>query len=188
MRAKDVRECVGVVAAHRLIAPRYGKALNDLRTAWLGLLGREAFRAVVFENSQLSRTNIIGVGVSAFVSDEFLCLVKKPPFSWAGPELTRQIARGESPLLSDRAMRKANTRGGLSLLSWEGAIRTEWLEHVEVHNTVISAFVEQHRGFLLKEMIGQPPTREALEVTLRSGAQLLTKEGAYIDWIERSPD
>jgi hypothetical protein len=82
MRGKDVRESVRVVAAHPPLAQRYGKTLNDLRAVWLGLLGREAFRSVVFEDSRQSRTTIIGVGVSAFVSDVFVHSLKTPPFVW----------------------------------------------------------------------------------------------------------
>jgi DNA-binding CsgD family transcriptional regulator len=190
MRAQDVSECVTVVATHPVIGPRYGKTVTNLRAVWLRLLGREAFRAIVFEDEQRqrSRSAIVGVGVSVFVSDEFLHSLKRPPFAWAGAELTRRIARGDSPLLSDRAMRKANTEGGLNLLVWDGAVRAGLMGCVEVDNAVLSAFMEEHRGFLLKELVGQPPTPETLKVTLRSGAQLLTPKGAYIDWAAHSPD
>jgi DNA-binding NarL/FixJ family response regulator len=188
MRAIDVRECVHVVATRPMVAARYGKGLNDLQAVWLGLLGREAFRAVVFEESGQSRTTIIGVGVSVFVSDEFLRSLKKPPFFWVGPELTRQIARGDSPLLSDRATRRANNVGGLNLLVWDGSVRAEFIGRAEVDNAVLSTFIEEHRGFLLKELVGQPPTRETVEATLRSGGQRLSGKGEYVDWIAGSLD
>lgn len=188
MRAKDVPECVSIVARHPILAVRYGDEIRDLKAAWLGLLGREAFRAIVFEDSPQSVHRIVGTGVSAFVSDDFLRSLKKAPFSWLGPELTRRISRGESPLLSDRALREANTKGGLNLAVWEGALQPEIWGYAEAHAALISAFVEQHSGFLLKEAIGQPSTREALEVTLRSGAQLLHQDGRYVDLENRSLD
>lgn len=188
MRAKDVPECVAILATHPVIAPRYADALNDLRVVWLGLLGREAFRAVVFEDSDHSANRIIGVGVSAFVSDDFLLSLKRSPFFWVGPELTRRISGGESPLLSDRAVREANAKGGLNLIVWEGILRPEFWGYAEAHAAIISAFVEQHRGFLLKELLAQPSTREALEITLRSGSQLLHKDGRYVDFRNRSLD
>lgn len=188
MRAKDVRECVDIVARHPVLAPRYGDTIRDLKAAWLGVLGREAFRAVVFEGSPQSGNGIIGTGISAFVSDEFLRELKKPPFFWVGPELTKLILRGESPLLSDRGVREANAKGGLNLIVWEGVLRPEFWGYAEAHDAVISAFVEQHRGFLLKELLAQPSTREALEITLRSGSQLLHKDGRYFDFGNRSLD
>jgi hypothetical protein len=188
MRAKDVRECVGVVAAHPALAHRYGKTLNDLRTVWLGLLGREAFRSVVFEDSQPPRTTVIGVGVSAFVSDEFVRSLKTPPFVWLGPELIRRISRGESPLLANRAVREANTNGGLNLAVWEGAGRPEYRKCAELHAGLVSAFLEQHRGFLLKEAIGPASSREVLDVTLRTGTQIVNENGLYTDSPGRSLD
>jgi hypothetical protein len=186
MRAKDVRECAAILATHPVIARRYMHALVNLRTVWLKLLGREAFRAVVFEDSQNFRANIIGVGVSTFVSDEFLCSLKRPPFFWVGPELTRRVLLGESPLLSDRTVREANAKGGLNLIVWEGALRPEFTACVEAHAAVISAFVEQHRGFLLKEAVCQPSSCESLEASLRSGGQLLSEDGQYADLGDRS--
>jgi hypothetical protein len=188
MRAKDVRECVAMLATHPIIASRYTAALSDLRAVWLGLLGREAFRSVVFEDSQNFRAKIIGVGVSAFISDEFLLSLKRPPFFWIGPELTGRISRGDSPLLSDRAVREANAKGGLNLIVWEGALRAEFWERAEAHAAVISAFVEQHRGFLLNEVVCQPSSGKSLEATLRSGAQLFSEDGRYADLGDRSVD
>jgi hypothetical protein len=102
MRPEDVRECVEIVAAHPVIGPRYGSAIGDLRRVWLELMGREAFHAVVFEDSNDSKIRTMGVGVSVFVSDEFLLELKTPPFFWVGPGLINRINRGDSPLLSDK--------------------------------------------------------------------------------------
>jgi hypothetical protein len=78
MRPKDVCECVEIVATHPILGPRYGPAIADLKAVWLGLLGREAFRAVVFEEVQDSSVTKMGVGVSAFVSADYLLQVKTP--------------------------------------------------------------------------------------------------------------
>lgn len=116
MRPKDVRECTEIVAASPIQAARYGASIRDLSTVWQGLLGQEAFRAIVLEETQdhLKPTKV-GVGVSAFISDDFLQYIKTPPFFWVYPELIRRIAGGESPLLSDKQTREANTNGGLNL-------------------------------------------------------------------------
>ncbi len=185
MRPKDVGACVEIVAAHPVIGPRYGRRIGDLRPAWRALLGREAFRAVVFESVDNSHTNLAGVGVSAFVSDAFLLSLKTPPYFWVGPELTRLIIQRDDPLLSDQQMRNANSDGGLNLVTWEGALSRERLNRPEAHAAVFSAFVEQHRGFLLKEVVGHGMTEELLEGTLRSGASLLDSKGHYVDALDR---
>jgi DNA-binding CsgD family transcriptional regulator len=187
MRPRDVRGCAAIIAAHPVNGARYRDQIGDLHKVWLSLLGREAFRAVVIESVDASqRTTLIGVGVSAFVSDAFLNQLKTPPYRWVGPELLRQIVRGDDPLLSDQQVRTANSRGGLNLVTWEGTLNQEFLDRPEAHTAVFSAFVEQHRGFLLKEMIAHGMSAELLEATLRSGGSLLDSNGRYTDTLDRT--
>jgi DNA-binding CsgD family transcriptional regulator len=185
MRPKDVRECVEVVTTHPVIAPRYGGAIAHLRSAWLKLCGQEAFRAVVFEDMQDSQARMIGCGVSAFVSDDFIAELKKPPFFWAAPELVRRVMSGNSPLLSDKQVRQANCDGGLNLLVWEGTTRTEDFSRPEVLHAIFNAFAEQHRGFLLKELISHSVTVESLEGMIHSGGLFLSPDGSYVDNIAK---
>src|SRR5215472_17303031 len=122
MRVHDVSECVEIVAASPVQAPRYGAAVQDLKAVWLGLLGQEVFRAIVLEETlDHSKPTKVGVGVSAFISDDFLQYMKTPPFLWVYPDLIKRIASGKSPLLSDKQTREANAKGGLNLFVWEGA-------------------------------------------------------------------
>jgi len=179
MRRKDVPDCVEIVAAHPVIGPRYGSAIGDLRRVWLGLLGREAFRAVVFEDAKESGVRTMGVGISVFVSDEFLLQFKAPPFFWIGPELINRINRGDSPLLSNKQMRQANADGGLNLVTWDGALRSEYLNCVEANEAMFAAFVGQHRGFQLKELAGHGMTFETFEGQIRSGGMVFSALGGH---------
>jgi DNA-binding transcriptional ArsR family regulator len=187
MGPEDVPRCVSVVAAHPVIGPRYGKAITDLSAAWLRLLDSEAKSTVVFEELQDARVRILGVGVSVFVNDDFMREVKTPPLFWIGPELARRIARGNSPLLTGRALRDANTRGGLNLLTWEGCIRPEDAKRAETYNRMILAFMEEHRGFLWKEIIGaQAHSAETVRSMLKSGGALFDPaKKSWVDSYER---
>lgn len=184
MRPKDVGECVQIVATHPVLGPRYGPVIADLKAVWLSLLGREAFRAVVLEEVQGSSIRRMGVGVSAFVSDDYFLRMKTPPFFWFVHDLTMRIARGESPLLSDKETREANRNGGLNLLVWEGALHAAYMNRADANAALYSAFVEQHHGFLLKEIFGSAVNPENLAGTLRSGGQFLNTEGKYINSAE----
>ena len=188
MRPKDVRECTEIVAAHPVVAPRYGAAISSLGRVWVGLLGQEAFRPCVFEEVRNSCARIIGIGVSAFVSEDFLRALKTPPFFWVGPELTKWLSSGQLPLLSDREMRQRNPGGGLTVATWEGAIRAELLHCPEVLTAFCSAFIENHQGFLLNEILGQGMTRDTLELSLRGGFLLLQEDGRYADSVEKPLD
>jgi hypothetical protein len=152
MRPEDVQGCVEILAAHPVLGPRYGPVIADLKGVWLGLLGREAFRAVVFEDVQDAFIRLVGVGVSAFLSDDYLLRMKTPPFFWVGPDLTMRIAGGESPLLSDKETREANQNGGLNLLSWEGAIHTEYMSRADAPAAVLSALSKSTAGFSLRRL------------------------------------
>jgi DNA-binding CsgD family transcriptional regulator len=186
MRPRDVPDCVEIVAAHPVLAQRYGLALHDLQGVWLGLLGHEAFRAFVFEEIHNGAPRIFGAGVSVFVSGEFLGKLKTPPFVWVGPKLTNQEASGPSPLLSDREVREANANRGLDMVVWEAIVRPEDFLRFEVNVAVVSAFVEVHRGFLMREVLGQPIVIEQLLATLHGGALFLNSEGRYIDSLDVS--
>ena len=187
MRPKDVRKCADIIAEHPVNGARYRDDIGKLYPVWLSLLGREAFRAVVIESVDAAqRAALIGVGVSAFVSDDFLVQLKTPPYRWVGRELVRRIAGGDDPLLSDQQMRHANANGGLNLVTWEGALNKEFVDRPEAHTAVLSAFVEQHRGFLLKEMIAHGMSAELLEATLRSGGSLLDSNGRYTNTPDRT--
>ena len=52
MLPKDVRPCVEILAVHPVVAPRYGDSIDQLRPAWLSLLGCEAFRAWFLKRSE----------------------------------------------------------------------------------------------------------------------------------------
>lgn len=151
---------------------------------WLGLLGCEAFRAVVFEDGNDSRARIVGVGVSTFVSHDFLRDLKTPPFFWAGPEMVKRVLRGQSPLLSDKQVRQANADGGLNVVTCVGALAAEYLQSMDAHAAMFAAFVEEHRGFLLREVVGHGMTLEMLEGQIRSGGMYFSPDhSCYVDSI-----
>jgi hypothetical protein len=170
MQAEDVGRCAQIVANNRFLAPRYGDAIAELEKTWLSLLGRLAFTAVVFEESLDSRpVRFVGAGVSAFLSDSFLQDMKKPPLRWVGPEIVRRASLGDSPLLSDKEVAEANTHGGLNLFGWHGATSVEDAARAEVLNAVFSSFIDLHRGFLIKELLGQADSPEVLQSMRNSG-------------------
>jgi hypothetical protein len=189
MRPNDVRHCVDVVASHPVVGPRYGKSITDLRAAWLELLRYEAKSATVFEEVEGPAARIWGVGVSVFVHDEFLRRLKTPPFFWIGPELMRGLITGASPLISNKLLPENNSRGGLNLVVWEGCIRREDTNRAETYNKLINAFVEEHRGFLWKEIIApQADSVETLQRMVKTGGMLLNPaDGSWVHSLKRSP-
>jgi hypothetical protein len=68
-------------------------------------------------------------------------------------ELAKRITAGNSPVLSDREVREANSGEGLNLIVWEAVPCPEFAERPDLHHLIVEAFRELYRGFLLKEMI-----------------------------------
>ena len=190
MRPKDVRECVAVVAAHPIAGPRYGNSLEDLRKAWLRLLSSNGFcSAMMFEEiadgAASARPRIVGVGVTVFVSDSFVRELKTRPFFWFGPEMARRVARGDSPVFSEKQVREANSRGGLNLAVWHCCVPVRDLKRAEVWQELMNVFLDEHRGYLLKELVAQGESLEHLEgIRNTSMGPFYCTDGCYGDFGE----
>lgn len=189
MQPGDIRECVDILANHPVIGPRYGPTIEQLPEAWLRLLECEAKVALVFQAGEGSGAPIVFPGVSVMVSDDFLDELKTPPHFWNGPELTRRILRGESPVLTSRQLREANSRGGLSLLCWEACFRSEYDAHGEITRYMMAGFIQTHRGYFLKEAISpQCDTPDHLNFALKTGGYLWDQPaGGYTSILRADP-
>jgi len=188
MRPKDVAPCVEIVSQHPFIGPRYAGILSELRSVWLSLIGREAFRAYVYEDLEDAPPRLVGVGCSAIISDQFLREAKTPPFVWTGAELTRRISSGRSPLLSDKQVREANSNGGLNVTVFEGAIRAGDMHRLDVANSFMSTFIDLHRGFRLKELVGQASMPDILTYAPRAGFLFVSSaDGQYRESGDKPP-
>jgi hypothetical protein len=186
MQPNDVRECAEIIAAHPVFRVRYGNRIADLPKAWLRLLTFEAKHAIVFQTGDGPRTSICCVGVTVFVTDDFMQEMKTLPGFWVGPELTKRILRGNSPVLLDKQFREANSYGGLNLVTWEGCLRSGYETNSEVTRYTMTKFVEIHRGFLLKEVTAaQVESVERLRWTIQTGGLLWNpKKSRYEDSIQ----
>jgi hypothetical protein len=193
MRADDIAACVDLVKADPILAPRYGVAIKLLPAVWSRLLGQESFRAFVFEVSNSGRKKIITVAIAAFVADDFAHRMKTAPFVWIGPEITRRVAEGRSPLLSDRELGEANSAGALNLVIWTCCIHRQYVTEPEVHNFSVSAFIELHSGYYLREGMVQAESEGHVQQVLGSGGlNFCAREGRYVmpsaEEAQRLPD
>jgi len=172
------------MSAHPVQRLRYGSSIKLLSPVWSRLLGLESFRTAVFEaaDSDSDPRRSIALSVSVFVTDDFAQRLKIPPFVWIGPELTVLVAKERSPLLSDREVAEANSSSGLISLVWAGCVQLEHSKRFEVHNLMVRAFMEQHCGFRLRELIAaQAESEEQLQAALGAGAFLFDATcGSYV--------
>jgi len=80
---------------------------------------------------------------------------------------------GNSPVLTGKQLQEANSRDGLNLAIWEGCIRSGYEAHSELHRYMMAVFIQTHRGYLWKELIGsQIESADRLAFTLKAGGFL----------------
>lgn len=181
MQPGDIRECVDILANHPVIGPRYGPLIEQLPAAWLRLLQCESRVATVFHAEEGPRAPIWFFGVAAPLQDEFVREMKTSQEFWVGPELTRRMMAGQSPVLTFRQLREANSRDGLNLVVWEGLFRPGYEIHGELQRYMMDIFIQAHKGYLWKEVIStQAESPERLDYALKTGAFLWDPiEGGY---------
>ena len=180
MRAGDVAACVSLTRADPIVGPRYGGAIELLPAVWSRLLGQESFRAFVFETTDSGRKKIVLVGIAVFVEDDFVRQLKTPPSVWIAPELTQRIAKGHSPLLSDREVAAANSNGTLTCVVWSGCLDQQYVAEPEAHNFCAGSFFEAHAGYYLREVIVQAENGAHLQQVLGCGALVFCdRQGKY---------
>jgi hypothetical protein len=187
MMPGDISECVEIIANHPVIGPRYGSRVGELQRVWLGLLGRDAIQTVVVRAGDGLHAPICIFGITLLVNDDFVREIKTPPLFWYGPELAKRVLRDDSPLLTDRQVREANSGEGVTLLNWEGCIRPGFENHNEISRWVLPAFIEIHDGFFVKEVISpQVESVARLQWTLKTGGLVWHPDsGRYLETLEK---
>jgi len=180
MRPKDVNHCVALLASHPEEQRRYGKLLEQLPSAWLKLLRAGSLNTAIVEDMDNRIPQIVALGVSVFVSDDFLRRLKTAPLAWIGPELVHRVTSGDPGVLSAKQIREANSKEGLSVAVWVGivsALHPDQRIDVELMRT----FVQEHSGYHLKELICQPLDLGQIRAVPNFGLFWLSEEGHYVD-------
>lgn len=184
-RPNDIRKCVEALARHPILGPRYGETLSDFPRAMLSLLGQDAFQCVIFEEQNGSSLRFLGGATGCFVRDEFMRELKTPPFFWGPPEIVRRVNRRESPLLSNKEVREANSKDGLNLFVWHTGLRVEDNGQPKTANRVLTAFVETYRGFRIKELLEQAETWwQFCAMRAAGGYFVRPSDGRYAEYFE----
>ena len=173
MKPNDVTCAVHVIASDARQRQRYGTLLEKLPSVWLNLLRSECIKAVVMEDLDAPGTGFLGVGVSVFITNNFLQSFKKGPLLWMGPELVRHITIAHAPVLNSSAVRTANSADGLNVFVWSSHIAVAEVPENDrgaLSVEMMRAYVQTHSGFQIKEMFAQPTDPFVLQVQLKTGS------------------
>ncbi len=180
MKRSDIDRCVDVFEKQPDFETTYGGQKEALRQTLKRIVGLEGFLAFLFEVILEEEVQLLGVGGIAFLNSEFVDRAKQSPYPWIGPTLMQQLLAGETPLLSDSEVRRENTVGGLTVYAWPFGFAPNTITP-EFMTFMMVSFIEELRGYNLKEFLGQAPDGEALRAMLRAGGELFTPEGTFVD-------
>jgi hypothetical protein len=179
MLLRDAQPCAALIASRPLESNRYGQLAEHFPSAWKQYLRSGSLITVLLEDLESGKPSLQGFGVSVFVTDEFLHSCKMPEMRWIGPELVRCLVRGESPVLGPKAIRDANSGEGLNLASWAAILcPQDEPDRTQAQIELMTAFMQEHSGFKLKEIIGQQNERIMMEVVSNSG-------GLFWNWAQQ---
>jgi hypothetical protein len=170
-KPNDIRKCVGIVAAHPVLRRRYAEILSDLPKVMLSLLSREAFSCMVVAEEGAT-SQILGGAVSTFVQESFFREIKMPPSFWGTPEIVRRELKGQSVILSNSELLRANADNGLNLFIWHLGIPDDQ-QRPEVVTALLSSFVNAYGGYNLKEFIGQADSWRHFAAMRQSGGCII---------------
>ena len=173
MQIEDISTCVGIVAAHPILGPRYGSAVDYLESAWRHLLHSDAFFGMVGKETAPGRSTTLGSQMACFITDEFATEISTPPLKWVGPELVNRFLHGLSPILTNAQVRLANSADGLNIVVWPSCFRTEFETDLELRQSSQALFFEVYRGFHIKRLQMQAIHPVELCIAVNSGAWYL---------------
>ena len=179
MKTADVPACIELLAEHPDFRKLYAGARDRLCATLEKALQSAGFLAFWFETAVANRPQPLGVGAVAFLADDFVHRAKQPPFFWIGPALVHDLLDGPSPIVSDDELLRSGALEGLTVFAWPLGFRPDYLLLPEVQNFLIASFMDEIRGYNLKEFLGQTTDLTGARVSLHSGAVLLTPDGVF---------
>jgi len=173
-QADDIATCVQFIADHPVVGPRYGPAIEHLGRVWLRFLDSDGFLSIVYEETGPgTATRMIGSYTASIISDEFAMELAAPPLKWIGPEVVKRCVHGPVPILTDAALRRANSTGGVNILVWPTAARADFEILPEVIQGGQALFFEEYRGYNIKRLQTQATHAAEMVVAVNSGAWCL---------------
>jgi hypothetical protein len=166
---------------HSSVRDRYGELWGRLPDIWASLLANGSALSEVVEDLDALKRGPVAMGVSVFLTDEFVREVSTPPLFWIGPELIRRIDRNESPVLDLDGIRAANSGSGLNLFVWEADIWAQSdADFLSGASELIASFFDTHAGLKINTAVAQQPFGRVFRAAVQIGGWLVQNEkGEY---------
>ena len=143
------------------------------------LTSKSMISSVVEDQDRPRNARILGFGASVFVTPQFMHQARSDPVPHLGRRVISKILCEESPVLGPAAILRANSRDGLHLLILYHGRAEHMLKSEDmflVGSRLIQAYMEDHRGYNLKEILAEVIGEESLQWSVGSGAYRLRSD------------
>ena len=152
------------------------EAIEALPSLWDGLLRSERLNtAVVDDPNRPEGERVLGIGLSVFVEDSFADEVLANPRPYLNARLHEMLLSGNAPILDKKAIARANSNGGLTLMPLHFATASFDTKDPEIMRTLLAAqdlFRLVHAGFRVKRMLKEVIGVDLCRYMLSSGMLL----------------
>ena len=153
-RLDDLPGCAALFHGHS----RYDSAtLERLTTAWRKLFDDGALiMGIVEDDAAPQHHRILAFGASVFVTDAFMARERAGEHPFVSTRAIQAELQGPTPILRPPEICAAQSRDGLNLLCLHYGEVKDGLGPEERHQVrffVFEAFIAQHRGYRIKELL-----------------------------------
>jgi hypothetical protein len=152
--AGDLTRCLALLEGRCA----YDRAtLKRLTTIWPRLFRDAAIIVgIVEDHSAPQNRRLLAFGASVFVTDAFMARERAGEQPYVTARAIQEELEGPSPILRTPAISAAQSCDGLNLLNLHYAEATDGLGSEEQHQVrfhIFEAFLTQHRGYRIKEVL-----------------------------------
>lgn len=184
----DYARCIALLQGDFALTPHQLSVLPQLWSALAA--GGSLIMSVVEDHEREPAGRTVGMGASVFVTDRFTEEAKttRPPN--IGSQFVLEAMAGRSPALDFAAIARANSGPGLNVFVLHYAWDRDNLlpdDARAARDELIRAFLHEHRGYRLKEILLERHGEEAIRRVLTGGFLLRRDYADYYESIGSGP-
>ena len=183
LRAVDVHKAAHLIP-NRLIGPG-GRVFDSVAACRKLLAAGEMTGTIVEKVDGRDAGEIVGIASAVFVKDEFLRAERERPMPGLSERILAGSLDGTSPVLSVEQTAGANKGPGLNVVTllhqWDSdRLNADQQREVRMH--FMTTFLEDFRGYKLREILWEVPGEDELKWGLAGAGFVLRSD--YAEWYE----
>jgi len=161
------------------------EARERLVRLWAEVLAqRRGESAVIEDEDRPPGARVVGVGLSVFVSDEFVEEATTTLSPYIGLHVLRRWRQGRCPILHFEDVARANAGEGINVLALHGGSLHEGVsleEAAQIRHLLSESFVAHHRGYRLKTFLQEVYGEFEMRFMEAIGARVKTDYSWYYE-------